>query len=246
MKKLVTAFAACALAGLAFAQVESVNIVGYTTTQISSATWYQIAPTFIPVGGLPTDGMPINDLFTTGFENGDKLYVWNQTTQAYDDYTWMDEPFDEEYNVLPAGWADLTEIRTTAVLKVGQSVFLRKISAGPTQVVFAGQVEAGVVTTVPQQTWCQVSLPYPVDVALNDEIAWTGFQNGDKVYVWNAGAQMYDDYTWMDEPFDEEYNVLPAGWADLTEIRTGRILTVGASMFVYKASTGSGSFTFAE
>jgi hypothetical protein len=31
MKKLVTAFAACALAGLVDAQVESVNIVGYIT-----------------------------------------------------------------------------------------------------------------------------------------------------------------------------------------------------------------------
>jgi len=246
MKKLVTAFAACALAGLAFAQVESVNIVGYTTTPISSAAWYQIAPTFIPVGGLPTDGMPINDLFTTGFAAGDVLYVWNQTSQMYDFYTWMDEPFDPDYNVLPAGWADSTEIRTEAVLKAGQAVFLRKASAGATSVVFAGQVEGGIVTTVPSATWVQVSLPYPIDVALNDEIAWTGFAAGDAIYVWNATTQMYDFYTWMNEPFDPEYNVLPAGWADSTEIRTEVVLPLGTSMFIYKASAGSGSFALAE
>lgn len=36
MKKLVTAFAACALAGLAFAQVESVNIVGYMSQTLTA------------------------------------------------------------------------------------------------------------------------------------------------------------------------------------------------------------------
>jgi len=36
MKKLVTAFAACALAGLGYAQVESVNIVGYMTQTVNS------------------------------------------------------------------------------------------------------------------------------------------------------------------------------------------------------------------
>ncbi|MFA6632523.1 MAG: hypothetical protein WCU90_09505, partial [Kiritimatiellia bacterium] len=49
MKKLVTAFAACALAGLAFAQVESVNIVGYQTLTASGA-YFSTGPTFISVG----------------------------------------------------------------------------------------------------------------------------------------------------------------------------------------------------
>jgi len=246
MKKLVTAFAACALAGLAFAQVESVNIVGYTTTPISSAAWYQIAPTFIPVGGLPTDGMPINDLFTTGFENGDKIFVWNSTTQSYDEYTWMDEPFDQDFNIAPAGWADAGEMRTEEALLAGQAVFLRKSSAGSTAVVFAGQVEEGITTTVPSATWVQVSLPYPVDVMLNDQILWTGFVNGDKVYVWNAVTQSYDEYTWMDEPFDQDFNIAPAGWADAGEMRTEAVLPVGSAMFIYKASSGVGSFVFAQ
>jgi hypothetical protein len=245
MKKLVTAFAACALAGLVNAQVESVNIVGYTTTEVNSATWYQIASTFVPVGGLPTDGTPINDLFTTGFENGDKIFVWNKTTQSYDEYTWMDEPFDQDFNIAPAGWADAGEMRTEEVLLVGQAVFLRKASAGATTIVFAGQVEADITTTVPSATWVQVSLPYPVDVTLNDQILWTGFVNGDKVFVWNVATQSYDEYTWMDEPFDQDFNVAPAGWADAGEMRTDVALPVGGAMFIYKVSQGSGSFVLA-
>jgi hypothetical protein len=223
-----------------------VNIVGYTTTDINTATWYQIASTFIPVGETADDGTPINDIFTTGFEAGDKLYVWNTGTQSYDNYTWMDEPYDEEFEIAPAGWADLGEIRTSATLKAGQAVFLRKASAGATSVVFAGQVEAGIETTVPSATWVQVSLPYPVDAALNDEIAWTGFAAGDKVYVWNATTQSYDNYTWMDEPYDEEFEIAPAGWADLGEIRTLVTLPIGSSMFIYKASAGNGTFALAE
>ena len=54
MKKLVTAFAACALAGLAFAQVESVNIVGYSTINVPAGSSI-VAPSFTTVGGGGVD-----------------------------------------------------------------------------------------------------------------------------------------------------------------------------------------------
>ena len=130
MKKLVTAFAACALAGAVFAQVESVNIVGYATTAINSATWYQIAPTFIPVQGTENDGTAINDIFTTGFVEGDAIYVWNQTTQSYDAYSWLNEPVDENWETTIAGWADAGGMRTSVALPLGSSMFIYKVSAG--------------------------------------------------------------------------------------------------------------------
>lgn len=246
MKKLSTAFAACMLAGFVSAQVESQNIVGYTTSAINSATWYQIAPTFIPVGGAVTDGVAINDLFTTGFVAGDKLYVWNQPQQKYDPYVWMTAPLDENFEPTIPGWADDTEMRTAATLKIGQSVFLRKISAGATSVVFSGEVKAAVVTTVPSATWLQVSLPYPTDIALNDAITWTGFSAGDKVYVWNTALQKYDPYVWMTAPLDENFEPTVAGWADDTEMRTPVVLPLGAPMFIYKVSAGAGSFAKAS
>jgi len=130
MKKLVTAFAACALAGAVFAQVESVNIVGYATTAINSATWYQIAPTFIPVQGTENDGTAINDIFTTGFAEGDAIYVWNQTTQSYDAYSWLNEPTDENGDPTIAGWADAGDVRTSVALPLGSSMFIYKLSTG--------------------------------------------------------------------------------------------------------------------
>ena len=52
MKKLMTTVAVCALASAVFAQVESVNIVGYAT---SVATGYKLGiPSFVAVGGGAT------------------------------------------------------------------------------------------------------------------------------------------------------------------------------------------------
>ena len=242
MKKLVTAFAACALAGAVFAQVESVNIVGYATTAINSATWYQIAPTFIPVQGTENDGTAINDIFTTGFVEGDAIYVWNQTTQSYDFYSWLNGPVDENWETTIAGWADAGGMRTVATLKIGQAVFMRKASAGATTVVFSGEVKSALVTTVPSAAWAQVSLPYPVDTALNDSISWTGFSEGDMVYLWNVSTQSYDSYSWLNEPTDENWDPTVAGWADASDVRTSVVLPLGSSMFIYKVSAGDGTF----
>jgi len=54
MKKLMTAFAACMFAGLVSAQVESVNIVGYSTINVPAGSSI-IAPTFTTVGGDGTE-----------------------------------------------------------------------------------------------------------------------------------------------------------------------------------------------
>lgn len=54
MKKLLTAFAACMIAGLVSAQVESVNVVGYQTIDVPAGSSI-IAPTFTTVGGGATD-----------------------------------------------------------------------------------------------------------------------------------------------------------------------------------------------
>jgi len=246
MKKSMTAVAACLIAGMVSAQIESQNIVGYTTSVIDSATWYQMASTFVPVLGTANDGKAINDVFTTGFEAGDKLYVWNQEQQKYDPYVWMTAPLDENFEPTVAGWADDTEMRTAAILKIGQSVFMRKLSAGSTSVTFSGQVEVDLSTTIPSATWVQVSLPYPVSVALNDEITWTGFAAGDKVFVWNTAQQKYDPYIWMTAPLDENFEPTVAGWADDTEMRTLVKLPLGAPMFIYKVTAGSGSFAKAN
>jgi len=63
MKKLVTAFAACALAGLAFAQVESVNIVGYTTKDTPNNVNMIVGVSFVDVGetGINLQSIKMSD-----------------------------------------------------------------------------------------------------------------------------------------------------------------------------------------
>ena len=79
MKKLMTACAACVLAGMVSAQVESVNIVGYNTVNLI-AEYTLFALNFENVGG---GAMPINDAFpyqagamkAGGLNDSDQLQV---------------------------------------------------------------------------------------------------------------------------------------------------------------------------
>ena len=92
MKKLVTAFAACALAGLAFAQVESVNIVGYSTITLKQG-FNMLACNFDGVG--EDAGMTLDELVpgtTPGLTKGslsgsaDNILVFDAATQNYSIY----------------------------------------------------------------------------------------------------------------------------------------------------------------
>lgn len=92
MKKLVTAFAACALAGLAFAQVESVNIVGYSTITLKQG-FNMLSCNFDGVGAAA--GMTLDELVpgtTAGLTgaatppNADNILVFDAATQGYTIY----------------------------------------------------------------------------------------------------------------------------------------------------------------
>jgi len=92
MKKLVTAFAACALAGLAFAQVESVNIVGYSTVTLKQG-FNMLACNFDGVGeaaGMTLDQLvPGTTAGLTGSStspNADNILVFDAATQGYTTY----------------------------------------------------------------------------------------------------------------------------------------------------------------
>ena len=120
MKKLVTAFAACALAGLVNAQVESVNIVGYQTMSTLPNDYTMIGVNFGAVGGA---SIPVKDLFTgtflggTGLGDADQILVWSvgagYTFYYYTDFgegfeefnnKWFrDGEYTETTDVIPAG-----------------------------------------------------------------------------------------------------------------------------------------------
>ena len=106
MKKLITAATALALAaGMASAQVESANIVGYTTQALPTEQQIIVGVPFQNVGGGPVD---LQDIVVSGVaaDGTTMLWWWNKDTRLYTTAYWV-----ELYDALGAsvgvnGWGD--------------------------------------------------------------------------------------------------------------------------------------------
>ena len=89
MKKLITAATALALAaGMASAQVESANIVGYTTQALPAEQQIIVGVPFQNVGGGPVD---LQDIVVSGVaaDGMTVLWWWNKDTGIYTRAHWV-------------------------------------------------------------------------------------------------------------------------------------------------------------
>ncbi len=102
MKKLITAAMTLALAaGMASAQVQSANIVGYTTQALPAEQQIIVGVPFQNVGGGPVD---LQDIVVSGVaaDATTVLWWWNKDTLTYTKAYWVELDFDPEN----LGWGD--------------------------------------------------------------------------------------------------------------------------------------------
>ena len=105
MKKLITAAMTLALAaGMASAQVESANIVGYTTQALPTQQQIIVGVPFQNVGGGPVD---LQDITMDGVTptGGTVLWWWNKDTGIYTSASWV-ALYDGEIPLGVNGWGD--------------------------------------------------------------------------------------------------------------------------------------------
>jgi len=260
MKKLVTAFAACALAGLVDAQVESVNIVGYETKALVAGKFNMLGGTFNGVGkagySLNRDFKGENLTAGPGSLTSDTIAIYDATTSAYTTYYlyegdgeypagWYnagsEEWFDDDYpNGLPAGTAFWYVAKDTTVNAKGT---------------FSGDVpmDASYTKDLVRGKFNMVASPYPVALKLNDaaQVTLTGATAGpgslsaDTIAIYNATTSAYTTYYLY-----EGDGVYPAGWynagsEDLFEDDYPNGLPAGTPFwYVAQAGTGDFSITF--
>jgi len=212
MKKLVTAFAACALAGLVNAQVESVNIVGYYSAPVEAGKFSFIALNLNPM--TPDATISLQDLIpgTTpgltaagGAGSADQIQMWDQATQTYKyyylykgygpntskSYKWVE-------SVSGAPIADVT-------VKTGDGLFFYAASGSTlTSLTIPGQVPntaAGVL----KQGFNMIGAGFPADWNPNDAgteywsdttkfTAAGGAGSADQIQTWNQATQTYKYY----------------------------------------------------
>lgn len=193
MKKLMTACAACVLAGMVSAQVESVNIVGYQMLPLNEGAFTHISPTFITVGGAAQ--------ITLADISGDM--------QEMDSVQFMDAGFatDKQYFYLIEGSAspditgwyedDFETFAGNVVITAGSSVLYS--SQGSTQVTFAGEVnDSAVEVASVVGGFVSIGNPFPVGTMLSD-ITFTGISEMCSVQIMNEIAATTAEYFWLEE-----------------------------------------------
>jgi hypothetical protein len=172
MKKLVTAFAACALAGLVNAQVESVNIVGYQTLTASGRT-FSTGPTFVTVGDINGE-WTLGDITASGMDPMNDFIQFLDTTTAstYLYATYIDEAASiaNVGDTSMVGWWDLAFENSldSQVFSAGVGFLSNFTSTGIT-FTYAGEVLTGPTTLdLSSQVTPMVSNFLPVDLILGD------------------------------------------------------------------------------
>ena len=260
MKKLVTAFAACALAGLGLAQVESVNIVGYETKALVAGEFNMLGGTFTGVGKA---GYSLNRDFkgenlTAGPDSlsADTILIHNAATGIYTTYYLYEG--DGEY---PAGWynagsEEWFDDDYPNGLPAGSSFwYVAKATTVNAKVTFSGDVPMGASYTknLVRGEFNMVASPYPVALKLNDaaQVTLTGATAGagsdtaDTIKIHDATTGGYTTYYLYEG--DGTYQ---AGWYnavsdELFEDDFPNGLPAGKPFwYVAKAGTGDFSITF--
>jgi len=249
MKKLMTACAACVLAGMVSAQVESVNIVGYNTITLK-AEYTLIAVNFDNVGG---GDLTINQAFpyqdgamkSGGLSDSDQILIRNPSTGLYTTYRLRSTS-------TPANsWCASGTTPSTAPVSAGTAAwYLSRLSPSPSNpLVFqvAGQVANDATRDLSIKVGYNLfANPYPYDAELNGDI---GYQNGmksgglsdsDQILIRNPDTGLYTTYRLRSTS-------TPANsWCASGTTPTTDKLPAGASAWYLARGTGDFEMTIAS
>ena len=228
MKKLMTAVAVCAVAGLALSQsVTSANIVGYKSDVSVIANYYTMLGTpFVPVGGTPT---PIGSIFTSNtsftanetLSSADSILVWNGTT--YVSYFYSSDAGT------PGAWVkDDAFTPTTDTIPVGGAFWFNRIGSALHGLTIAGQVvTTNVSVAVKANYFTMVGNPFAAAIPISsisapDLTANETLSSADSILIWNGTTYVSYFYSsdagtpgaWVkDDAFTPTADVIPSAGA---------------------------------
>lgn len=194
MKKLMTAFAACMIAGLVTASVQSRNIVGYQTS--TAATGFTVyAPTFTACGVTN----PVFGLITGNFAFADNLQFFDASGNVVFTAMWDDGTINPE-----AGWYtdDFANSLATTEIPIGQGFFVS--TASDVSMVVAGEVNNTNVVVECGAGFTVMGNPRPYAITYGN-LQCTNMSFADNLQFFDATGNvsftaMWDDGTINPEP----------------------------------------------
>jgi len=223
MKKLVTACAACLVAGLVSAQIASVNIVGYQNLALPTG-YKMMTSTFIPVG---SDGavLRLADIVPSNFSifNGDTVQFFNLngSGSVTNMVSWM------------GGWVDATTYADMSNLEIpaGTGMFVFSTQANVTfQMV--GEVALAELPLAISSGYTVVGNSSPVAITLGNVVP-TNFSifEGDTIQFFNSNGNggVVTMASYM------------GGWVDATTYAdlSATVLNPGDGFFVYTTKSNT-------
>lgn len=204
--------------GAVFADsVESQNIVGYTTSSLSSGVKDISGVPFVNAGA--TTFSIQNITLSNGTDGSDWIMVFNPNTRAYDEYTWFAEVYtDDSYSTslgVP-GWGN-NYVKIDCELDPGQGFWIR--TEADSDMTLPGQVVAGENNSFSTKAGVKdiVACVFPTAVSIQDITLTGGTDGSDWIMVFNPNTRSYDEYVWFSEVYtDDSYatSLGKAGWGN--------------------------------
>ena len=176
------------------------------------------------------DIVDINDIYTTGFGQGDVLCTLDSTTSSL---------FPLYWNVTLNGWSESANPRaplSERTIKVGEAVYILKETLG--SLTFSGKVESTEVHFGSESgnAWNQIVMVWPETKKIN-EVSWTGLAGDDQMSILNSDTSELKTYYWNDSL---------KGWSDSPNPRAPLStdnIEIGRALYVHKVSAGIGVLT---
>ena len=260
MKKLMFGFA-CAAAMVACADVESSNIVGYTSKAVEANKFIMVGVQFNKAGGA-VGSIDMNDLiklspeitpgaFETDFVGAPEIQVFNGT--AYDMYYYISDATDDSDEPLGYNcWADGDgyQLKEADKLNLGKGFWFRSAQTGTITVLGEVKAEADAVVSFPANNFDIIANPFPkafsfanvTTTGITPGAFETDFVGAPEIQVFNGTA--YDMYYYISDATDAEDN--PVGydcWADGDGyILEGNQVERGASFWIKANAAGTMGF----
>ena len=250
MKKLVTVFAACAVAGLAFAADS--NIVGYVTKTTAAGKMDIVGTHFQNIGDATIN---IQDVFPgVGIDlyGRDFLRIWNPLTATYITASYWGDTYDVEDvngdNDLGPGWADEGQIRLDFTIDPGQGFWLQ--TRANASVTIAGEVLAAddnrASTAAGKMDILCNTFPVELNIQEITPVSGIDLYGRDFLRAWNPTTATYITASYWGDTYDVEDvngdNDLGPGWADEGQIRLDFTINPGQGFWLQTRSAAVVSF----
>ncbi len=242
MKKLVTA--ACALvAAAAMADVQSANVVGYTTATCTAGKWYMLGAQFEDVSSTANSrvALTLQDLVQgcTGVEYGDgssftttapQLQVWDATANDYSVRYYLSDGWysNNGADAYAAGWCDEGGNLVSDEIPVGKAMWFKSPS-GDTVKLLGAVIGGQASLACASGKWEMPTIGLPQVNSLNDEaVTWSGIsavEYGDgstftttapQIQLWDPAANDYSIRYYLSDGWysNNGADAYAAGWCD--------------------------------